>query len=89
MKVNGRLHAPAALYRRNNHGTHWIESWAGLRVGLDSLKKRNTPGRPTELLQRNSTFLQNSLAHTSITAMKEQSLISVSPHNFAHPPYFC
>jgi hypothetical protein len=36
MEVNGQLHAPAAILRRERApGTHWIGGWVGSRAGLD------------------------------------------------------
>jgi hypothetical protein len=39
MEVSGQLHALAALPpRKNARGTHWIGSWVGPRVDLDSVE---------------------------------------------------
>jgi hypothetical protein len=40
MKVSGRVHAPAALGRKRNLGTHWIGGWVGSRAGLDFLENK-------------------------------------------------
>jgi hypothetical protein len=53
--VCGQRHAPAAIYpRERTHGTHWIGSWVGMRVGLDTkargeipcICRGSSPGRP-------------------------------------------
>jgi hypothetical protein len=36
MKVNGQLHAPAALLPGNNPRTNWIGDWVGFRAGPDA-----------------------------------------------------
>jgi hypothetical protein len=40
--VSGQLHVPVALarWRGPPPGTHWVEGWVGLRVGLDAVEKR-------------------------------------------------
>ena len=36
--VSGQQHAPAALYRRERHGTHFTGGWVGPRAGLNGRK---------------------------------------------------
>jgi len=36
--VSGQQHAPAAIYRREIHGTHFTGGWVGPMVGLDGRK---------------------------------------------------
>jgi len=36
--VSGQQHAPAALYPRQRHGTHFTGGWVGPRAGLDGRK---------------------------------------------------
>ena len=35
MEVSGQRHTPAALRRRNDHGTHCVRDWVGPSGGLD------------------------------------------------------
>ena len=47
--VSGQQHAPAALYPRERHGTHFTGGWVGPRAGLDGWKisphRNSIPGR--------------------------------------------
>ena len=49
--VGGQQHAPATLYPRERHGTHFTGGWVGPRAGLDGRKPRphrnSIPDRPT------------------------------------------
>ena len=56
MKVNCRLHAPAALSPGNNHGTHWIEGWVGFRAGLHDLEGIKIPCRPLNYFREAAHF---------------------------------
>ena len=42
--MSGQQHAPAALYPRERHGTHFTGGWVSLRAGLDGRKISYPPG---------------------------------------------
>jgi len=42
--VSGQQHAPAALYPRERHGTHFTGGWVGPRAGLKGRKISSPPG---------------------------------------------
>jgi len=42
--VSGQQHAPAALYRRERPGAHFVGGWLGPRAGLDGRKISSSPG---------------------------------------------
>ena len=42
--VSGQQHAPAALYPRENPGTHFTGGWVGPKAGLDGRKISSPPG---------------------------------------------
>jgi len=42
--VSGQQHAPAALYPRERHSTHFTGGWVGPRAGLDGRKISSPPG---------------------------------------------
>ena len=42
--VSGQQHAPAAIYTREGHGTHFTGGWGGPRAGLDGWKVSSPPG---------------------------------------------
>jgi len=43
MGVDGRRHAPAALFPGKRPGTHFIGGWVGPRAGLDGCEKSHPP----------------------------------------------
>jgi hypothetical protein len=42
----GRLQTPLTLLQRRIPGTHWVGSWVGLRVGLDTVVTEKLPSCP-------------------------------------------
>ena len=42
--MSGQQHAPAALYPRERHGTHFTGGWVGPRAGLDGWKISSPQG---------------------------------------------
>ena len=48
--MSGQQQAPAAIYTRKRHGTHFTGGWVGPRAGLDGGKSRlhrdSIPDRP-------------------------------------------
>jgi len=42
--LSGQQHAPAALYPRERHGSHFTGGWVGPSAGLDERKVSSQPG---------------------------------------------
>jgi hypothetical protein len=45
-KESGLLHAPAALSRGKNHGTHSVGAWVRPRARLDAEEEKNLSSMP-------------------------------------------
>jgi hypothetical protein len=75
-KVNGQLHAPAALLQGKDPGIQWTGGWVGPIAGLDTVAKRknhhpcreSNAGRPTH---RSATILTE-LSCLALKKCKEQ-----------------
>ena len=65
--VRGQGHGPAALYRRERHGTHCTGGWVGPRAGLHRCgKSRPPPGfNPRTIQPVASRYTDYATRHTN------------------------
>jgi len=50
--VSGQQYAPAGLYPRERHGTHFTGGWVGPRAGLDGWRRRLELGGGWTVMER-------------------------------------